>query len=155
MKKHWGYALLTVKCCTFVWKPSLTRDSCNVELACVKRRNLICDFLVLYFSDAFSCYYRSCGLWTQSKMNNKLYKGLSLRCFCIAIYVTGSERRGNFALFKLSPQQGLQSPWLPTSFTDTLGLLIHRSNIKSYNMPPVVRGKLPKWDIKQAISNRG
>jgi len=53
--------------------------------------------------------------------------------------MTGSEKRGNFAqnanflpLFKLSPHQGLQSHWLPASFTDTLGLLLHISNIKSY-----------------------
>ena len=76
--------------------------------------------------------------------------------------VTGSEKRGHFAqnviflpLFKLSPRQGLQSPWLPTSFTDTLGLLLHRSNVKSYSIPSVSSGELPKWGIKRAISNRG
>jgi len=50
----------------------------------------------------------------------------------------------SYHFFKLSPYQGLQSSWLPTSLTCTLGLLLHRSNIKSYSMPPVSSGKLPK-----------
>jgi len=58
-------------------------------------------------------------------------------------------------LLKLSPHQGSQSPWLSASFTDTLGLLLHRSNVKSYSVPSVSSGELPKWGIKQAISNRG
>jgi len=65
--------------------------------------------------------------------------------------VTRSEERGHFAqnaiflpLFKLSPRQGLQSPWLPACFTDTSGLLLHRSNVKSYSMPSVSSGELPK-----------
>jgi len=58
-------------------------------------------------------------------------------------------------LFKLSPHQGLQSPWLPASFTDTSCLLLHRSNVESYSMPSVSSGELPKWGIKRVISNRG
>jgi len=67
--------------------------------------------------------------------------------------VTGSEdlRKGGTSrktlilpLFKLSPCQGLHSPWLPASFTDTSGLLLHRSNVKSYSMPSVLSGELPK-----------
>ena len=47
-------------------------------------------------------------------------------------------------LFKLSPHQGLQRPWLPASFTDTSGLLLHRSNIKSYSISSVSSGELTK-----------
>jgi len=56
--------------------------------------------------------------------------------------------------FKLSPYQGLQSPWLPTIFTDTSGLLLYRSKVKSYSMPPVSSGNQPKRGIKQVILNR-
>jgi len=57
------------------------------------------------------------------------------------------------ANFYQSPRQGLQSPWLPSNFTDTLGLLLRRSNVKSYSMPSVSSSELPKCDIvKQAIS---
>ena len=65
-------------------------------------------------------------------------------------YVTGSEKRGHFAqnanitTFQTVTHQGLQSPGRPASFTDTLGLLLHRSNIKSYSTPPVSSGELPK-----------
>ena len=40
--------------------------------------------------------------------------------------------RNFLPLFKLSLHRSPQSPRLPTSFTDTLGLLLHRPNIKSY-----------------------
>ena len=64
-------------------------------------------------------------------------------------------KRKFLPLFKLSPRQGLQSPWLLASFTGTLGLLVRRSNVKRYSMPSVSSGELPKWGIKRAISNRG
>jgi len=66
------------------------------------------------------------------------------------VYVTGSEKGGTsrktliLPLFKLSPRQGLQSPWLPASFADISGLLLHRANVKSYSMPSVSSGELPK-----------
>ena len=59
--------------------------------------------------------------------------------------VVGSEKRGNFAqddivffFFNLSPFQGHKSPRLLTWFIDTLGLLLHRSNIRSYSKSPVL-----------------
>ena len=40
--------------------------------------------------------------------------------------------------FKWSPLQGLKSPRLPTWFFSSLGLLLHRSNVRSYSKPPVL-----------------
>ena len=55
--------------------------------------------------------------------------------------------------FKLSPFQGLKSPRLPTWFIGSLGLLLHRSNVRSYSKPPVPSGEPPKWGIKRRFSN--
>jgi hypothetical protein len=49
--------------------------------------------------------------------------------------------------FKLSPFQGLKSPSLPW-FESCLGLLLHRSNIRSYSKPPVPSSEPPKQGIK-------
>ena len=59
------------------------------------------------------------------------------------------------ALFKLSPHQGLQSLWLPARFTETLGLVLHRSNVKSYSLLPASSSEPPKRGLKLAISNSG
>ena len=48
--------------------------------------------------------------------------------------------------FKLSPFQGLKSPRLPTWFVGSLGLLLHRSKVRSNSKPP-------KWGIKRRFSN--
>ena len=63
---------------------------------------------------------------------------------------TISRKTQLFAVFKLSPFQG---PKLPTWFVSSLGLLLHRSNVRSYSKPPVLSGELPKWGIKQRFSN--
>ena len=61
--------------------------------------------------------------------------------------VVESEKRGNFTqdvlfchnFFNLSPFQGHKSSIrLLTWFIDTLGLLLHRSNVRSYSKPPVL-----------------
>ena len=55
-------------------------------------------------------------------------------------------------LFKLSPFQGLKNPWLLTWFIGLhVGLLLCRSNVRSYGKPPVPSGEPPKWGIKQVI----
>ena len=56
-------------------------------------------------------------------------------------------------LFKLPPFQGLKSPRLPTCFVGSLGLLRHRSNVRSYSKPPVPSSEMPKWGIKWRFSN--
>ena len=57
-------------------------------------------------------------------------------------YVTGFEKRGHFMqnaifllLFNLPPFQGSGSPRLQTWFISSLGLLLHRSNIRSLSKP--------------------
>ena len=55
--------------------------------------------------------------------------------------------------FKLSPFQGLKSPRLPTWFIGSLGLLLHRSNVRGYSKPPVPSGEPPNWGIKPRFSN--
>ena len=70
--------------------------------------------------------------------------------------MTGSERKVISCKTLISPpHQGLQSPWLPTSFTNTSELLLHRPNIKSYSMPPVSSGEPPNWGIKQQFQTVG
>ena len=49
--------------------------------------------------------------------------------------------------FKLSPFQGNKSPRLPTWCVDSVGLLLHRSNVRSWSKPPVLNGELPKWGL--------
>ena len=77
--------------------------------------------------------------------------------------VIGSERRDHFTLnvifffflpfFKLSPFQGLKSPRLLTWFIGSIGLLLHRSNVRSYSKASVPSGEPPKWNIKRRFSN--
>jgi len=49
--------------------------------------------------------------------------------------------------FNLTPFHGHKNPRLTTWFVDSLGLLLHRSNVKSYSTPPVSSGEPPKWGI--------
>ena len=74
--------------------------------------------------------------------------------------MVGYEKRDHFAqnaifwhFFKLSPFQGLKSPRLLTWFLSSLGLLLHRSNIRSYSKPPVPSSEPPKRGIKRWFSN--
>ena len=62
-------------------------------------------------------------------------------------------KRDFLLFFKLSPHQGYNSPRLLTWFVGSLGLLLHRSNIRSYSKPPVPRSEPPKWGIKLRFSN--
>ena len=54
---------------------------------------------------------------------------------------------------KLSPFQGLKSPKLLAWSISSLGLLLHRSNIRSHSKPSVLSGEPPKWGIKRRFSN--
>ena len=62
-------------------------------------------------------------------------------------------KRDFLPFFKLSPFQGHRSPRLPTWFIGSLGLLLHRSNIRSYSKPPVPSGEPPEWGLKRQFSN--
>ena len=46
--------------------------------------------------------------------------------------------------FKLPSFQDLKNPRLPTRFVNSSGLLLHRSNVRSYSKPPVPSGEPPK-----------
>ena len=52
--------------------------------------------------------------------------------------------RSNFTTFQTVTTPRSSELLLPASFTDTLGLLLHRYDIKSYSMLPVSCGELPK-----------
>jgi len=72
-----------------------------------------------------SSFLRSCHIWEQHTLT-------VVNSFCnIQRKGVISRKTLIITLFKLSPHQGLQSPWLPASFTDSLGLLLHRSNVKA------------------------
>ena len=62
-------------------------------------------------------------------------------------------KRDFLLFFNLSPFQGHKSPRLPTWLLDSLGLLLHRSNVRSYSKPPVPNGELPKSGIKRRFLN--
>ena len=53
----------------------------------------------------------------------------------------------------LQRTQGSGCPRLQTWFVSSLGLLLHRSNVRSLSKPPVLSGELPKWGIKRRFSN--
>ena len=78
---------------------------------------------------------------------------------CEYPFVIGYEKRVNFTqnvifwLFSNSPFQGLNSLRLSTWFIRSIGLLLHRSNIRSYSKPPVPSGEPPKCGIKWRFSN--
>ena len=55
--------------------------------------------------------------------------------------------------FKLSPFQDLKSPGFLAWFISSLGLLLHRSDIRSYSEPSVPSGELPKRGIKWQFLN--
>jgi len=76
-------------------------------------------------------------------------------------YVTGSEKRGHFAqntncchFSNCHHAKAFTALGFPLAL-HTLGLLLHRSNVKSYSVPSVSSGELPKLGIKRAISNHG
>ena len=62
-------------------------------------------------------------------------------------------KRDFLLFFKLSPSQGHKSPRFPTWFVDSLGLLLHGSNIRSLRKPPVPNSELPNWGIKPQFLN--
>ena len=74
---------------------------------------------------------------------------------CDRIWEKGPLRakRDFLPFFKLSPFQGLKSPRLLTWFIGSIGLLLHRSNVKSYSKASVPSGEPPKWGIKRRFSN--
>ena len=74
---------------------------------------------------------------------------------CDRIWEKGALRAKRVFLpfFKLSPFQGLKSPRLLAWFISSLGLLLHRSNVRSYSKPPVPSGEPPKRGIKRPFSN--
>ena len=87
------------------------------------------------------------------KSNSKF---ISLQYYiCDRIWEKGPYRTKHdfLPLFKLPPFQGLKSPRLPTWFVGSLGLLLHRSNVRSYSKPPVLSSEPPKWGIKRRFSN--
>ena len=66
-------------------------------------------------------------------------------------YVTGFEKRGHFAqnaiflsLFNLPPFQGSESPSFRLKFDSSLGLLLHRSSVRSLSKPPIASDEPPK-----------
>ena len=74
--------------------------------------------------------------------------------------VSEFEKRGNFtqntiflSLFNLPPFQASKSPRLQTWFASSLGLLLHRSNVRSLNKPPIPSSEQPNWGIKRRFSN--
>ena len=74
---------------------------------------------------------------------------------CGRIWEKGPYRakREFLPFFKLSPFKGLKSPRLPTWFVGSLGLLLHRSNVRSLGKPPVSSGEPSKQGIKRRFSN--
>ena len=75
-------------------------------------------------------------------------------------YVIGYEKRDHIAqkhnflpFFKLSPFQSLNSPRLLAWFVSSMGLLLHRSNVRSLSKPPVQSSEPPKQGIKRRFSN--
>ena len=76
-----------------------------------------------------------------------------------SLNVSEFEKRGNFAQnaifchFNLPPFQANKSPRLQTRFASSLGLPLHRSNVRSLSKPPVPSGEPPKRGIKQRFSN--
>ena len=62
-------------------------------------------------------------------------------------------KRDFLPFFKLSPFQSLKSPRLLAWFVSSLGLLLHRSNVRSLSKPPVQSSEPPKQGIKRRFSN--
>ena len=81
------------------------------------------------------------------------YQGLLIICGTIWEKGPLCAERVFLLFFKLSPFQGLKRPRLPTWFTGSLGLLLHRSNVRSLSRPPVPSGEPPKWGIKRRFLN--
>ena len=73
--------------------------------------------------------------------------------------MVGYEKRDHFAQnaffchFSNCHQFKASSSRLPTWFVGSFGLLLHRSNVRSYSKPPVPSGEPPKWGIKRRFSN--
>ena len=63
-------------------------------------------------------------------------------------YVSGFEIRGNFAqnaiFFVTFQLASIPSPGFSNWFVSRSALLLHRSNARSYSMPPVSNSKAPK-----------
>ena len=59
------------------------------------------------------------------------------------------------SLFNLPPFQASKSPRLQTWFVGSLGLLLHRSNVRSLSKPPVPSGEPPNRGMKRPVSRRG
>ena len=77
------------------------------------------------------------GDWPKRSKQGKLITNMSAKpsSSCPFVFVTGSEKRDPFVLnvllFKLSSHHGLKSLRLPTWFVGSIGLLLHRSNVRS------------------------
>ena len=74
---------------------------------------------------------------------------------CDRIWEKGPLRvkRDFLPFFKLLPFQGHKSPGRLVWFISSLGLLLHRSKVRSYSNPPILSGESPKCGIKQRFSN--
>ena len=74
---------------------------------------------------------------------------------CDRIWEKGALRakRDFLSLFNLPPFQGSESLGLQTWFVSSLGLLLHRSNVRTLSKPPVPSGEPPKRGIKRRFSN--
>ena len=92
--------------------------------------------------------------WTQTNITRQVETVIH-SYNCGRIWEKGPYRakRNFLPFFKLSPFQGVKSPRIPTWFMGSLGLVLHRSNVRSYSKPPVPSGEPPKWGIKRRFSN--
>ena len=85
-----------------------------------------------------------------------IFFSLRMVSICDRIWEKGalSAKSEFLSLFNLHvPFQSSESPRLQTSFVSSLDLLLHRSNVRSLNKPPIVSGAPPKRGIKPRFSN--
>ena len=76
-------------------------------------------------------------------------------CDRIILRKGGTSRKTRFlSLFNLPPFQGSGSPRLQIWFVSSLGLLLHRSKVKSLSKAPVLSGEPPKWGVFGMRSTR-
>ena len=89
-------------------------------------------------------------------MTSNLHHFLKISlAICDRIWEKGALRTKHdfLQLFNLPPFQGSGSPRLQTWFVSSLGLLLHRSNVRSLSKPPAPSGEPPKRAIKWRFSN--
>ena len=100
--------------------------------------------------------YKSCVLFDPAIPTSFFNFIVFYTCIiCDRIWEKGPyhAKRDFLPFFKLPPFQGLKSPRLLTWFVGSLGLLLHRSNVRRLGKPPVPSGEPPKWGIKRRFSN--